>query len=253
MIVEAYVLPYLGRSAGVVFWEGRRPPRPAGARGVRAARGVVEPDTLAVYAPGELSPGEVATLRASYVASLGRALRQRGQAIAAGGTLFWWWLLGLLATVLLTLRALGPGPGYAWLALVAALTALPVCAAGVAWPLRGGRAGLAGRLARRAARLAPARGSDPRAQERVEGLWRLARRLEGAPGQQLQELEGYCREQAWRQGARFYADRRAALGGGEGAAQRRRITPRWLTRLRAWLSGLAPEHPPYAVAEMRAW
>ena len=251
MIVEAYVLPYLGRSAGVVFWEGRRPPRPAGGRGARTSRGG-EPDTLAVYAPGELSPGEVAALQATYVASLGRALRERGQAIAAGGTLFWWWLFGLVAAVLLALRALEPGPGYAWLALVAALTALPVSAAGVAWPLRGGRAGMAARLARRAARLAPERGADARAVERVEGLWRLARRLEGPPGQQLQELEGYCREQAWRQGARFYADRCAALGAGRRPG-RFSFSVGWLTRLGAWLGGLSPERPPYAVAEMRAW
>jgi hypothetical protein len=269
MIVEAYVLPYLGRSAGVVFWEARAAPRGAspprgtsraasgGASGARAR--AAEPDTLAVYAPGEVSPGEVATLQSAYVASLGRALREGGHVLAAGGTLFWWWVGGAVATFLLAARALEFGPGFAWLFLVAALTTLPAGAAGVAWPLGGRRLALARRLARRAARLVPGRGPDPRAQERVEGLWRLAGRLQGAPGQQLLELEGYCREQAWRQGARFYAERRAALGAPPGAApgrppgSRRSLVPSWWPRLRRWLGGLGPDHPPYAVTEMRAW
>jgi hypothetical protein len=100
----------------------------------------------------------------------------------------------------------------------------------------------------------PARGADPRAQERLDGLWRLARGLEGSPAQQLRELESYCREQAWRQGARFYADRRLALGGPDGGE---RGTRRWgggpLARLGAWMGALAPRRPPYAVAELRPW
>ena len=89
----------------------------------------------------------------------------------------------------------------------------------------------------------------------MEGLWRLAGRLQGAPAQQLLELEGYCREQAWRQGARFYAERRAALAGAPGGGPRRPPlpVPSWWPRLRRWLGGLGPDHPPYAVAELRAW
>ena len=197
----------------------------------------------------------MATLQTAYVASLGRTLREGGHALGAGGTLFWWWVGGAVATVLLAARALEFGPGFAWLFLVAALSTLPAGVAGVAWPLGGRRLALARRLARRASRLVPERGPDPRAQERVEGLWRLAGRLQGSPAQQLLELEGYCREQAWRQGARFYADRRAALGGatGRSAGARRSLVPSWWPRLRRWLGGLGPDHPPYAVAEMRAW
>jgi hypothetical protein len=194
----------------------------------------------------------VAVLQASYVASLGRVLQEGGHVLAAGGTLFWWWVAGVVAAGLLALRALEYGPGYSWLFLVAALTALPVSGSvGPALPWGGRRLGLARRLTRRAARLVPAIGVDPRAQERLEGVWRLARRLQGPPAQQLQELESYCRDQAWRQAAGFYADRRAALGGAP--ARRGRFSPGWLVRLRAWLSGLAPGRPPYAVAEMRAW
>src|SRR5262245_11638897 len=178
MIVEAYVLPYLGRSAGVVFWEGRRGrsrgasgPAAGGAGGAAPAarpgsgsrpsgRGearAMEPDTLAVYAPGEVTPGEVAALQASYVASLGRVLPEGGHVLAAGGTLVWWWVAGVVAAGLLALRALEYGPGYAWLFLVAALTALPVSGSvGLALPWGGRRLGLARRLARRAARLVPA-------------------------------------------------------------------------------------------------
>jgi hypothetical protein len=256
MIVEAYVLPYLGRSAGVVFWEARAASRGATGRAGGGARArAVEPDTLAVYAPGEVSPGKVATLQTAYVASLGRALREGGHVLGASGTLFWWWVGGAVATFLLAARALEFGPGFAWLFLVAALSTLPAGVAGVAWPLGGRKLSLARRLARRASRLLPERGPDPRAQERVEGLWRLAGRLQGSPAQQLLELEGYCREQAWRQGARFYAERRAALGGPlEGTpVPRRSLVPSWWPRLRRWLGGLGPDHPPYAVAELRAW
>jgi hypothetical protein len=194
----------------------------------------------------------VAALQASYVASLGRVLQEGGHVLAAGGTLLWWWVAGAIAAGLLALRALEYGPGYAWLFLAAALTALPVSGTvGAAWPWGGRRLGLARRLARRAGRLVPAAGTDPRAQERLEGAWRLARRLQGPPAQQLQELESYCREQAWRQAARFYADRRVAFG--VAPSRRGRFWPGWLVRLRAWLGGLVPERPPYAVAEMRAW
>ncbi len=256
MVIEAFVLPYLGRSAGVVFWEPRRGGAARGrlTPGGRRAEdpGPAEADALTVYAPGELSPGELAELQGSYVASLGQALREAGAARAGGGPLRWWWLGGLSAAAALALRALEFAPGYAWLALVVAVTALPRGTAGVAWPTGRGRVALARRLTRRAARLVPAGGADPRAQERLDGLWRLARRLQGPPGQQLRELEAYCREQAWLQGAQFYGDELSRLGAFSDQDAPRR--PGWGCLLALWRGGPGPRRAaPYAVTEMRAW
>jgi hypothetical protein len=265
MVIEAFVLPYLGRSVGVVFWEprravGRRPAGPVGdgpgsapGAGRRAAGS--EPDTFAVYGTGELSPGEVAELEACYVASLGGALREGAYVLSAGWLLFWWWLIGGVAALILGLGALEVGPGYAWIALAAAATALPAGAAGVAWPVRGRRLTTAQRLARRAPWLVPARGADPRAQERLDGLWRIARRLQGPASTQLRELEAYCREQAWRPAARFYADQQARLAPAATTGRVGRLVPggAWRARLWAWLRGLISTRPPYAVLEMRSW
>ncbi|MGH2368731.1 MAG: hypothetical protein ACRDI2_11090, partial [Chloroflexota bacterium] len=194
MVIEAFVLPYLGQSTGVVFWEPRRtssaPSRGAPSRGGNADRRLAQPDEFAVYAPGELSLGEIAELQARYMASLGRALREGARLPAAGWSLRWWWLAGVVAAALLTLRTLEFGPGYAWLALAAAVTALPLGTGG-SWLVRPPRVAVARRLARRAPLLSPSVGADPRSQERLAGLWRVARRLQGPPGQQLRELEAY--------------------------------------------------------------
>ena len=131
---------------------------PRGAPGVAPGPGRREPDTLAVYAPGEVSPGEVATLQMAYVASLGRTLREGGHVLGASGTLFWWWVGGAVATFLLAARALEFGPGFAWLFLVAALSTLPAGVAGVAWPLGGRKLSLARRLARAGLTAAPRAG-----------------------------------------------------------------------------------------------
>src|SRR5262245_22812195 len=99
MVIEAFVLPYFDRSMGVVFWEARRDGRGRGGGGTGRQ---ATPDTFAVYAPGELSPGEVAALQASFVASLGKALHGGGAALGASGPLIWWWLGGVLAILCLT-------------------------------------------------------------------------------------------------------------------------------------------------------
>lgn len=193
----------------------------------------------------------MAQLQGCYVASLGRTLREGGPALAAAGPLRWWWVGGLFAAVVLALRALELGPGYSWLTFAVAVTALPVGAAGVAWPAGRRRIVLARRLARRSAHLVAAGGADARAQERLDGLWRLAGRLQGPTGQQLHELEAYCREQAWRPAAQFYADQLEALGAAAGTEGGRRSG--WRRRLAPWRRRSRERSPLYAVREMRAW
>ena len=87
---------------------GRPGNAPWDARG-RAAGGAIaretEPDTLALYAPGEVSPGEVATLQTAYVASLVHP-REGGTCSARGGRCCWWWVGGAVAAFLLAERAL---------------------------------------------------------------------------------------------------------------------------------------------------
>jgi hypothetical protein len=253
MAVEAFVLPFPGRSVGVVFWEPRRAARAAPATSGRRGQ-PSEPDEFRVYAPGPLSPGEIAELQARYVASLGEALGQADRWAAAAAPHILWWVGGLLATALLVLRALEYGPpflGYAWLALAAGATALPVATTavdgpdGVPWPLRSRRVALARRLARRAGALAPVPGAEPRRQERVAGIWQVGRRLRGPEQEQLRELEHHCREHAWRQAAEFYA------------AQRRLRALRVPGGVRGRLLGRVPRpggsRTAYAAMEMRVW
>src|SRR5438093_8256286 len=106
MAIEAFVLPYLGRSAGVVFWQPTR----AAAREPRRRGAEAAAEQIEVYAPGPLSPGEAAALEAAFVASLGRAFAAPGR----GWPLRAWWLGGVVAALLLALGALELGPGYAW-------------------------------------------------------------------------------------------------------------------------------------------
>src|SRR5687768_6977697 len=92
MTVNAFVLPYPGRSAGVVFWAARAEPRQAG--------GAATADELAVYAPGDLSPGELAELHAQYIASLGDAMRIADRGESMRRPLAIWWIAGIAATLL---------------------------------------------------------------------------------------------------------------------------------------------------------
>ena len=246
MAIEAFVLPYLGRSAGVVFWE---PTRAVAREGPRRRTGTpAQPERIEVYAPGPLSSGELVELQDAFVASLGRAFER-----AAGtGLLVWWWVAGTAAALILAWRAYNIGPGlaplgFAWLSLAAALTALPLGAT-----LRGGglarkEALRARRLARRAGEIAIGPGEDARQQERVAAVWRVGRRVAGAAVRQLSELEAQCREQAWPAAAAFYAHQRRLLEGVDG----QRAAKGW-RRLR-------PANRPdratrtYTLVEMRAW
>jgi hypothetical protein len=240
--MDAFVLPYLGRSMGVVFWGVGGAPRRARAQPERPAE-----ETLAIYAPAPLSPGEVAELRAALFASLGRSLRDSAQA-PAGRVLTWWWVGGVAATALLAARSLEFGPGAAWLALVAGLTALPFAAGRPVWPPRAPGVARALHVARRARRLEVVAGTDRRQVERVAEIWRVARRLSGPAAQQLRELEAHCRETGWRAAAEFYAaqGQRLLIGAGLDGAR----------GLRGWLQRRARPRPvPAGMAwvEMRSW
>jgi hypothetical protein len=241
MAIEAFVLPYLGRSAGVVFWEPTR----AGTREVRRRGAEAPPEQIEVYAPDLLSAGEAAELETAFVASLGRAFAPRRRE----GPLLWWWILGIAAAILLALGVLEAGLGYVWIAFVAALTALPFGVVEVskrdASPSRR-ESVRARRLARRLGGLRVVPGTDPRQQERVAAIWRVGRRA-GMPGAQLTELEAHCREQAWPAVAGFYAEQRRRLEGSPGRAgedQRRGRVRNPFRRPRA-----APAH---AMVEMPA-
>src|SRR6266542_2369864 len=176
MAIESFVLPYQGRSAGVVFWEPTR----AAARERRRPAASAAPEHIEVYAPAPLSRGELVELQDAFVASLGRAF-----APSPGMRLLvWLWIAGVVAAVVLTWRAYNIGPGvaplgFAWLSLAAAITALPLGAT-----LRGGGlprrdAVRARRLARRAGEITIGAGEDPRHQERVAAVWRVGRRVSG--------------------------------------------------------------------------
>jgi hypothetical protein len=233
MAIEAFVLPYVGRSAGVVFWEPTRAAaRAARRRGVAAA-----PERIEVYAPGPLSPGEHAELADAFAASLGEAFIGRGNA-----TVVAWWIAGIVAAVLLAVGVLELGPGFAWIVLAAALTALP-------WSVPRARATLSRRevvhgrrLARRLGEVEVVPGTDVRQQERIAAIWRAGRRS-GPAAKQFADLEAQCREQAWPAVAAFYADRLRELHPSD-AWERRRLHI-WPRRRRG-----APAH---ALVEMRAW
>jgi hypothetical protein len=253
MAINAFVLPHPGGSLGVVFWDARPSARRSGRPGQANLAGptasTVEADQLAVYGPGNLSPGEIAELQAHYVASLGGAMREADQTAAVARAQAIWWVGGTIAAIVLAVRALEFGLGYAWLALAAAITALPLGVA-AGWPFRSRRAALARRLARRAAALEPVAGTEPRQQERLEALWQMSRRLRGPAGTQLRELERWCREHAWAQAAQLYADRgRQSVGGapaGGGPGQQR-------TRTLFGRRAAGDRSPSYSVLEMRAW
>jgi hypothetical protein len=239
MAIEAFVVPYLGRSAGVVFWE---PTRASGrSAGTRRTAGA---EPIEVYAPGPLSPGEAAELQSAFVASLGRAFAPRRRS----GLFAWWWIAGLAAAVLLAVGAASAGPGYAWIAFAGALTALPLGLRATEVGLSRREALRARRLARHVSDLAVVPGTDQRQQERVAALWRVGKRS-GAPARQLADLEAQCRELAWPAVAAFYGQRRQQFEQpetpeGGGMARRGRLKLPF---------GRRAAVPAHAVVEMRAW
>ncbi|HEU5315277.1 MAG TPA: hypothetical protein VFX49_04165 [Chloroflexota bacterium] len=227
MELEAFVLPLPDRSLGVVIWDRVR------------RRGTAS--SLAVYAPGELSPGELSEVASALTRSVGEALGQGLTGRPGVATLAIWWIVAALAAVLLAARGLTLGPGYAWLALLAVGVTLP-------WGmgLRALRADSLARAARRiavrAGEVAPIPGGDARTRERLLAVWQFARGQRGTFEEQLVGLERFCRDNMWPAIADVYADRRAAAGG-----EADRVQPR------PHLGRRAPRRRLYAALEMRAW
>jgi hypothetical protein len=153
-----------------------------------------------------------------------------------------WWLLGALAAVLLALRGLTLGPGFAWLALLAVGATLP-WGLGMRVLREGGPPRAGRRVALRAGELTPAMGTDGRVRERLMAVWQFARGQRGTLEEQLLGLERFCRENMWPAIADVYADRRAQA---TGATIPRRDGRRSLIRR-------APRSRLYATCEMRAW
>jgi hypothetical protein len=250
MIVNAFVLPYPGRSVGVVFWDARVESRPPGTGPTPRTAGTgAAGDELAIYAPGELSPGEAAELHAHYVASIGSAMRVADRAESMRRPLAIWWVAGVVAALLITVRSLEFGIGPGWLAFAAALSALPFGAGTAAAVPSRRRVGLARRASRRAGALAPRVGTDDRWQQRVGALWQHGRRMRGRESEQLRELEVWCRENGWLQAAAFYGDQRRSRDTD--------AAPTGLARLSGWLRGRSGaatrSRVAYSALEMRAW
>jgi hypothetical protein len=229
MLLEAFVLPLPGKSLGVVFWD--RPRRVPGQPGTASG--------VAVYAPGEVSEGEVAELRAALVASVGDALQ--AQVPAPRTFLIAWWVLGAVSSLLFGLQVVQYDLGLGLLALVAMAATLPWGTAGATF--RTARTAIiARRMMRVVGDLPAVPASDARAAERVTSLWQLARRQKGSEQDLLRALEQHCREQGWPAAARVYAD----LLAGPGTAS----PP---GRLRLGRRQAAAGAPLYAATEMRAW
>src|SRR5688500_869120 len=170
MILEAFVLPLPGRSLGVVFWDR-----------VRRTGGET---ALAVYAPGELSPGELSEVAASLVASLGAATSEQASYGPRPFVLTAWWVAGLVAALMLALHTLSAGAAFVWIAAIAVGATLP-------WGMTAGagaaarRAAAARRVLRYVGELEPMAGTDPRANERLNALWLFARAQRGSEIEQV--------------------------------------------------------------------
>ena len=221
VILEAFVLPLPRRSLGVVFWDR-----------VRRSGGE---SALAVYAPGELSPGELSEVAASLAASLGSATAENtGPSPAA---LVAWWVVGITALLAATLHALSGGPPFVWLALIAVGATLP-------WGLTSSashtarRTAAARRVARQLGELEPSPGTDVRAKERLAAVWQFARAQRGSETEQLGALERFCDDNAWPAAAAVYRARLAAP----------EETGRWFSRP-------SPDRRTrlFSECEMRAW
>jgi hypothetical protein len=217
-----------------VFWDRVR-------RTAAPRAGDTSSSGLAVYAPGDLSPGELSEVSAALTAALGDALVGGARPTLSPTLLIVWWIAGILAAALLAWHALDLGPAFSWLAVLAVGVTLP-------WGRSAGAfdAARAARAARRVAlhlgEIETLPGADPRAHERLMAVWQFARGQRGSPAEQLRGLERFCQEQAWPAAAAVYAERH---GGDEGAPVRvskRRLRPALGRRRRL-----------YAACEMRAW
>ena len=232
MLLEAYVLPVPGRSLAVVFWDRVR-------RG-RAVAGAGPASALAVYAPGELSPGELSEVGAALTAAVGEALGGGPRPTLAPSLIVLWWIVGGLAAAFVAWHALDLGPAFSWLGLLAVGVTLP-------WGRSAGafNAARTERAARRVAvqlgQTEVASGSDPRAKERLMAVWQFARGQRGSVAEQLRGLERFCQEQAWPAASAVYAER---AGHDESPVRTRRLRLRPELRSRRRL---------YAAHEMRAW
>lgn len=223
MNLEAFVLPLPGRSVGVVFWDR-----------VRRTGG----DTaLAVYAPAELSLGELSEVAASLAASLGTATAEPARKGPPPALLIVWWVMGILAVLAAALHALTAGPALVWLACIAVGATLP-------WGMTAGavgaarRAAAARRVVRHLGELEPVAGTDPRARERLAAVWQFARAQRGSETEQALALERFCDEQAWPAAAAVYRARVAAP-----------------EEARRWLPGRSADRRArlFSQCEMRAW
>ena len=223
MILEAFVLPLPGRSLGVVFWDR-----------VRRTGGE---NALAVYAPGELTPGELSEVVASLVASLGAATSEQRSYGPRPRFLTTWWVIGSFAALLLSLHAVSSGLAFVWIAAIAVGATLP-------WGMTAGagaaarRAAAARRILRHVGEIEPSAGTDPRAIERLGAVWQFARVQRGSETEQLRALERFGDEQAWPAAAAVYRDRLEAPAVG-----------------RRWPFGRPAERRPrlFSRCEMRAW
>ncbi|MGI8424473.1 MAG: hypothetical protein ACR2NO_10250, partial [Chloroflexota bacterium] len=198
MNLEAFVLPLPGRSLAVIFWDR-----------VRRAAG---DSALSVYAPGELSPGELSEIASSLVASLGDATAEAQQGGPAPALLICWWLGGSAAAVALALHAFTLGAAFAWLALATVGLTLPWSRTGNAFGAAR-RASAARKVTRRLVGLEPAPGIDPSARERISAVWQFARAQRGSETDQMRALERFCDEQAWPAAASVYQTRLALADG----------------------------------------
>ncbi len=193
-----------------------------------------------MYAPGELSAGELSEVNAALTAAVGEALGGGPRPTLAPSLIVLWWIVGGLAASFVAWHALSLGPAFSWLGLLAVGVTLP-------WGRSAG-AFSAARTARAARRVAVqlgqtevAPGNDPRTRERLMAVWQFARGQRGSAVEQLRGLEQFCQEQAWPAASAVYAER---AGRDEATAGSRRLRLRPDLRSRRRL---------YAAHEMRAW
>jgi hypothetical protein len=160
-----------------------------------------------------------------------------------------WWIAGIGAAFLVTTRFSEFGIAPAWVALAAAVTALPFGEGAPASPVSRRRLGLARRLARRVGSISPSVGTDDRLRERLAALWQHARRLTGRELDQLRELEVWCREHGWPQAAAYYVDQHR----GREFDQPTTGVARLLARVRERTGAARRTRIEYSAMEMRSW
>jgi hypothetical protein len=229
MQLEAFVLPLPDRSMGVVFWDRVR------RRGGHSS--------LDVYAPAELSPGELSEVSGCLTAAIGGAIGGNERGALAPWMMVAWWGGGVLCGLLLALRGLELGPAFSWMAVVAMGATLPWGYTARAFS-DAATARAARRVAAQLGEISPAPGNEQRLRERLLAVWQFAKGQRGTYADQILGLERFCQEQTWPAAAGVYADRRrdAERGQGTDAPARRRFGRR-----------AGPRHRLYAACEMRAW